>query len=197
MKKVLAIMGSERLNGHTRVLLDYILDEFYSRDIVEIVKLKKLNFNGCIDCRGCYQVPHCVINDDMVDLYKKIEECDEIILASPIYFNSVSSIMKKFIDRFQVYWSREYILKLDKLKEKMATIIMVGGAKKYNNQFIASELVYEHALRGINATKVRRIGISNTDGQMLDRDNIGLIEFLEEVYSGGMEEYTYNNEIES
>ena len=194
MKNILAIMGSENLNGDTRFLLDYILDEYYSEDLIEIVKLKKLDFTGCIDCKGCYKVPKCVLKDGMSDLFESIEGADEIIFASPIYFNSVSWKMKKFIDRFQVYWSREFILKMDKPKEKLATIIMTGGAKNYQSQFLGSELVYEHALSGINATKVRSIGISNTDKNLLDEDNKDLLDFLEDVYSNEIGEYTFKNE---
>ena len=54
----------------------------------------------------------CAVNDDMQKIYPRIVEASGIIVASPIYFMGVSAQLKAFIDRFQVFWSRKYILHL-------------------------------------------------------------------------------------
>ncbi|MDO5755176.1 MAG: flavodoxin family protein, partial [Tissierellia bacterium] len=134
MKKVLAIMGSERLRSNTAFLFRHVLDTYYREDLVQEVILKKLDFKRCISCYGCAKVPYCVVKDEMTKVYPAVEEYDEILFFTPIYFNSVSAISKAFIDRMQVYWSRKFLLKMEPLKAKKATVFLVGGAPHYENQ---------------------------------------------------------------
>lgn len=47
----------------------------------------------------------------MRPLYEAIETTNLIILISPLYFFSVSSRMKIFIDRCQALWAKRFVLK--------------------------------------------------------------------------------------
>jgi multimeric flavodoxin WrbA len=42
----------------------------------------------------------CAVNDDLKALLDKIEDCDAIILGSPIYFGEVTGEMRSFLERF-------------------------------------------------------------------------------------------------
>jgi multimeric flavodoxin WrbA len=39
------------------------------------------------------------VNDDLTPVLRKVEKADAIILGSPIYFGSVSGVMKSFMER--------------------------------------------------------------------------------------------------
>lgn len=52
---------------------------------------------GCNACR--YERP-CIQKDDFSQLIPKIKEADLIVFASPLYFWTISSKIKAFIERF-------------------------------------------------------------------------------------------------
>ena len=64
-------------------------------------KLWDLNFKGCHSCMKCKEGPdaRCVINDEMRQVLIDAENSDYIILATPVYFGTINSEAKAFIDR--------------------------------------------------------------------------------------------------
>lgn len=76
---------------------------------IDKVILGSLNILPCASCYCCGQGGNCAIDDDMRGLYARIKQSDIIILASPIYFGSVSSVAKTMIDRCQAFWAEKYM----------------------------------------------------------------------------------------
>ncbi|MCK4436553.1 flavodoxin family protein [bacterium] len=117
--KVLGINGSPRIGGNTDILLDKVLEGAKAKGArIEKVVLNTLKFSPCQECQDTRDDGTCLIEDDMQALYKKIEKADAIILASPIFFGSLSAQTKMMIDRFQCLWRAKYILKKDVFKRK-------------------------------------------------------------------------------
>lgn len=52
----------------------------------------------------CLEKGTCSINDDMTEIRKAIQETDILIFASPLYWGSVTGLMKTFIDRLFFYY---------------------------------------------------------------------------------------------
>ena len=55
-------------------------------------------------CRGCFccwfKTPgKCVIKDDMAEVISRLEGVDVLVLATPLYFDNISGILKNFMDR--------------------------------------------------------------------------------------------------
>ena len=112
MTKILGISGSPRRNGNTETLLDYALEgASQAGAVVEKIVLNELCLRPCQECAGCGKTAACVIKDGMLPIYKKVDSSDALIIASPIYFGSITSQLKMMIDRFQPYWIKKYILK--------------------------------------------------------------------------------------
>lgn len=131
--RVLGINGSPRIGGNTDILLDKVLEGARSKGArTEKVVLNNLKFSPCQECENLRDDGSCIIEDDMQPLYKKIEEADRIILASPIFFGSLSAQTKMMIDRFQCAWRAKYILKKDifKRKRKGGFISVEGSTRK-------------------------------------------------------------------
>lgn len=107
--KVLAFNGSPRKNSTTATLLNKALEGAASQVAeTEFIQLNQLSMRGCQSCfsckkRGGKSYGKCVLKDDMTALYEKIEESDGFFLGSPIYFGSVTSEAKMFIDRMFPY----------------------------------------------------------------------------------------------
>ena len=111
---VLGINGSPRIGGNTDILLDRVLEGAARQGgNTEKVILNDLKFCPCQECEDITGDSVCVIDDDWHEVYKRIENADAIILASPIFFGSISAQSKMMIDRFQCVWRAKYILKKD------------------------------------------------------------------------------------
>lgn len=110
MADVLIFLGSPRKKGNSEVLVEALC-----RGIVraggsyEIVRLSALQFSPCIGCGGCDKTGICVVEDQMTPLYEKITAARRLIIASPIYFYSITAQAKAFVDRCQALWNRKYL----------------------------------------------------------------------------------------
>ncbi len=112
--KVLGINASPRISGNTDILLDKALEGAKSKGAVaEKIILNKLKFVPCQECAEVTDDGQCRIKDDMQAVYKKIKEADAVIIASPVFFGSLSAQSKMMIDRFQCAWRVKYMLKKD------------------------------------------------------------------------------------
>lgn len=109
--KALVILGSPRQGGNTEILADQVIAGMEEGGVqVERVRLADYRFSPCIACGGCEKTGQCVIQDEMQELYRKIDAVDRLILVSPIYFYGVTALLKTLIDRSQAMWSRKYLL---------------------------------------------------------------------------------------
>ncbi len=98
--KLLAINGSRRKKGNTSYLIQSILTPADKGGAqTEIIFLGDYDIGACTGCEGCASSWECVIKDDFAQIVKKIDDADGIVLASPAYWYSVTSDMKRFIDR--------------------------------------------------------------------------------------------------
>jgi multimeric flavodoxin WrbA len=112
--RVLAFAGSPRRGGNSETLLDWVLDAIRKEADVEVEKipLDEANINPCRGCNACEVLNTCVQRDGMDTVHDKIISCNVLILAAPIFCMGINSQSKALIDRFQVFRSRKYVLKL-------------------------------------------------------------------------------------
>jgi multimeric flavodoxin WrbA len=103
--KIIAFNGSPRKEWNTATLLQKALDGAASQGAeTELIHLYDLNYKGCISCFACKTIGgksygRCAVQDDLADVFSKVEQADAIILGSPIYWGTVSGEMKSFMDR--------------------------------------------------------------------------------------------------
>lgn len=101
MKKILVVAGGGRPKGNTAQLVDaFVRGAEEAGHFVEKVSLLKTEVNGCLGCNACRYGKPCVQKDGFNDLVPKIKEADLIVFASPLYFWTISSKLKAFIERF-------------------------------------------------------------------------------------------------
>lgn len=126
MRNILVVVGSGNLNGNT----DVLVEAFIKGATESGHNIKKVNLNGdlqgCLGCGGCKKNGNkCVIQDKMQNIYPFFESSDTIVLASPLYFWSISSRLKSFIDRLYA------ISKDDKYPKKDTLLLMTSGSKGF------------------------------------------------------------------
>jgi len=108
--KVVAVLGSGRINGNSRKALEAAIGGLdKDRHEVETILLSKLGtMKPCVGCDGCRNAKRqCVVKDDLVEVIKKTREADAVIIASPVYYFGLNSMVKIYIDR--LFYSSEAI----------------------------------------------------------------------------------------
>ncbi|MGD8353926.1 MAG: flavodoxin family protein [Pseudomonadota bacterium] len=97
---IVALNGSRRKNGNTGILIRSILAPARKRGAqIETIHLGDYEIGACTGCEGCSGSWECVIKDDFAGIISMMDEAEGIVLASPTYWYSVTSDMKRFIDR--------------------------------------------------------------------------------------------------
>ena len=98
--KVLAISASPRRGGNSDVLCDeFLKGAAQSGHEVRKIRLAEKKIAPCAACYGCMESHVCARRDDMAEVLDALKAADAIVLASPIYFYSISAQMKAMIDR--------------------------------------------------------------------------------------------------
>ncbi|KAF0091696.1 MAG: iron-sulfur flavoprotein [Fusobacteria bacterium] len=159
--KTLVFFGGARKKGNTMRMVNYLLENIEGEK--EIVYCYDLKNSPCIDCRYCLKHKYCSIKDGMVDIYEKIEEADNIILAAPTYLYGAPGPMKVMLDRFQVYWAQ--VIRGDKPEVfvKKGAILVSGGGPRFENQFTGISLELADSLHVCNVTEVGRVLMDDAD----------------------------------
>ena len=108
MKKVLILEGSPRPNGNSCILSnEFARGAEEAGCNVEKIQLSRKKLSGCLGCNACYRNGGtCVQKDDMEEIRAKMLEADVIVLASPIYFYSMTAQMKTLIDRTYAFFNQ-------------------------------------------------------------------------------------------
>lgn len=98
--KVLMINGSPRVNGNTSIALNEMKKVFENEGIAaEIVNLGTSDVRGCIACNSCWKNGKCVFDDVVNETAKKFEECDGLVVGSPVYYASANATLVAFLTR--------------------------------------------------------------------------------------------------
>jgi multimeric flavodoxin WrbA len=126
---VLGLMCSHRRDGNTNDLLDAVLNRVAESPDVNVVKETLLDYKiGYVyDCKACSKEGSCVNDgDDMQHVMNRVYEADVVVFGSPVYFYTVSTCLKVFLDRMSCYyyWKADELGGVDKLygnfREKLA-----------------------------------------------------------------------------
>lgn len=98
--KVLIINGSPRKEGNTAHALHEMV-KIFKEEGIETVTLQvgHLDVRGCIACGKCRELGKCVFDDVVNEYAGEFEECDGIVVGSPVYYASANATLIAFLDR--------------------------------------------------------------------------------------------------
>jgi len=107
--QIISIYGSPRRNGNTALLMNEAVRGAQDGGAtVEKFVLRDLKMSPCLEIYACKDHGECAIKDDFQMLRDKILSAKGLMIASPIFFYSVSAHTKIMMDRFQSLWVRKY-----------------------------------------------------------------------------------------
>lgn len=176
--KVFGICASPR-NGTTEYVLREALKILESHDFeTEIFTCHAKDLKPCLHCDYCLENKKCIIQDDMGEVYKNLQDADGIILATPVQSGSVSSNLSIIMDRTRALEAIDYNL----LRGKIGMSIAVGGDRTGGQDFAHLSNVTYFMIHGIIPVSGGPFG-SNLGASFWSQDSID--EIKEDTY--GME----------
>ena len=192
MKKILIIQGSGRPNGNTSQLVSaFAKGAKAAGHEIEIVSLIKNEVKGCLGCNACRYGKPCVQKDCFNDIVPKIMEADLLVFASPLYFWTVSSRIKAFIERFYCVAQEDSdppLGRYEKYPEKDCALLMTAA----DNFF----WTFEQAVSYYKFTLVNYIGFHDKGmllaggcGDTNGKPQIDKTDYPEQAYKFGNEIY--------
>jgi multimeric flavodoxin WrbA len=136
--KVLTILGSPKVNGHTARTLDMFEENLAAMGHqAERVHVTDYRINGCLGCGACImkaEKPACVQKDDAISVFERILAADAVVYASPVYGFDLTAQIKSLIDRhFCLMTGLESGSISSVMKDKRVALLMTAGYPAENN----------------------------------------------------------------
>mgnify|MGYP001380957753 CR=1 FL=1 len=170
MSKILGICGSPR-KGTTETVLSAALEAAASLgpDIeTELLTLRGKTIAPCNGCGYCKKnKTHCIIDDDMRELFDKLLEADGFLIASPVYVHTVTPQLMAFFSRMRPIHHMFH----DAVNDKPAAAIAVGGTRNGGQESAVNTIIHLMMTRGMNIVS-NEIG-GYIGGKVWSRDKAG------------------------
>lgn len=122
--KILLINGSPRANGNTAIALHEMEKVFATEGVeTEYIQVGNKPIHGCMACGACANAGKCVFDDIVNEVAPKFEQCDGIVVGSPVYYASANATLVAFLDR--LFYSTSF----DKTMKVGASVVVArrGG----------------------------------------------------------------------
>ena len=173
-KRVLIVKGSPREKGNSAILAEQVADGARAAGAgVESFYLHGMDINPCDACDACHGTPYsgCIVEDDMQILYPKILGADAIVIASPVYWFTVSAQTKSFMDRCYALVDEDGYL----LSGKKYGIVMVyGDTDPFNSGAVNAFRTFQDGLRYVGA-EIEGMVYGSADAAGEIADNVELM----------------------
>jgi multimeric flavodoxin WrbA len=186
MVEIAAVFGSPRREGNTSTLLNHAIAG--ARDagasVTEIV-LRDLTMSPCLEIYGCKDTGQCVIKDDFRNVEALLQLTDGLMLASPIFFYTVSAHTKILMDRCNSFWVKKYWIEkksFDQQSYPRKGLFISVGSSRGKKLFDGAQLSIHYFMDALDMELWKSLlfrGIE-TEGQILNHTA-----FLDEAYNAG------------
>ena len=173
VSKILVVQGSPRKKGNSIALAEQIAKGAESVGAVaERIYLHDKNISPCQACYACQRPDSsgCAIDDEMQPIYKKLIDADCWIIASPVYWFTMSAQTKLFMDRcfaLQAY-------KKDAFTGKRIAIAMsYGDTDTFNSGCVNALRTFQDAFRYVGANMVGMVyGSAEKPGEIKSNQSL-------------------------
>jgi multimeric flavodoxin WrbA len=143
-KNILILKGSPREKGNSAILAGRAAAGASDAGAqVESIYLHGLDIRPCDACELCTD-GECVIEDDMQPLYPKLAVADAILLASPIYWFTITAQLKLCIDRWYGFQGHKW---KEVSHKQFGFILTYGDTDLYSSGAINALHMYETMCR--------------------------------------------------
>ena len=186
MAQIVAIYGSPRRRGNTATLLKHAVQGAVDAGAqVDEIILRDLKISPCLEIYACKKEGRCAIKDDFQQVVDQILSAKGLILASPIFFYTVSAHTKILMDRCQSLWVKKYWI--DKVpfgqwEPKRKGLFISAGATQGKKLFDGTLLTVKYFF---DVLDMELFGSLLYRGLDFEGDVLKHPEYLEEAYLAG------------
>lgn len=186
MEKIVAIYGSPRRKGNTATLLKRAVQgaRDAGAEVTEIV-LRDLKMSPCLEIYKCRDTGRCAIQDDFHKVHESIMAAKGVMLASPIFFYTVSAHTKIMMDRCQSCWVKKYWIDkmpLGKLTPRRKGLFISVGATRGKKLFEGAILTVRYFFDVLDMELWKSLLYRGLD---LEGDVMEHPDYLGEAYDAG------------
>lgn len=158
---ILVLNGSPRPKGNTSALVNAFAEEAqkYGHNVT-VRQIGNKDIRGCRNCDACRRTLNgeCIQKDDMQEILPLMRECEMLVIASPIYYYSLTGQTHCAIERM---YSFE---KLPKIKKAALFLTAAVGG------FTAAIQTYDDAI--IKNMNAQDMGIIKAVGSQAKSDDM-------------------------
>jgi len=186
--KIVAVYGSPRRQGNTATLLKKAVQGANDAGAqVEEIVLRDLRMSPCLEIYGCNKAGECRLKDDFQKARDQILACRGLMLASPVFFYTVSAHTKILMDRFQSLWVKKYWVEKTGQNQKNALrkgLFIAAGATRGKKLFDGMLLSLRYFFDVIDMELWKTLLYRGLD---FEGDVLKFPEYLDEAYQAGKE----------
>ena len=172
-RKILVLFSSPRKKGNSAALANQIIKGAASEGAnVEAVFLNGMNISPCQACYACQKKDSkgCAIDDDMQSIYPKLVECDTWVIASPVYWFTMSAQAKLFMDRcfaLLAYANNPFAGK------RIAIAMSYGDTDPFNSGCVNALRAFQDSFNYVGANIIGMVyGSANEAGEITSNVNL-------------------------
>lgn len=166
---ILILNGSPRANGSTAAMVQAFAEG--AREAgheVTIIPVGRKKIAGCLGCEYCHIKGEgkCIQKDDEEEVYKALEEAEMLVLASPVYYYTMSA-------QLQAALHRTYAIKIPKKVRQTALLLSSGSPDVYE----PAVKQYQLSVVGYYLVKDRGVMTVNEEDNPVEKNLDALREF--------------------
>jgi len=178
--EIIGVCCSPRKDKTTRQALEASLKA--AREKVEgletvVIDLAGKNINGCVACGKCKKELACSQNDDFIELIPILSnpEIAGMIVATPVYFQCMSSQCKAFLDRAVMFRRNGFVFR-DRVGGALAVGAFRNGGQELTVQAVHAVMLCQDMIIVSDGKPNAHLGgtlVSDAEGK-IDDDKYGL-----------------------
>ena len=153
IENVLVLLGSPRKNGNSSTLAGQIRKGAENMGAkVETLHLNGMKIRPCQACYACRKENSkgCAVDDDMQSIYPKLIESGAWVIASPVYWFSMSAQTKIFMDRCYGLFDASFTVN-PLLKKRIAIAMSYGDTDPFNSGCVNALRSFQDAFTYVGA----------------------------------------------
>ncbi len=185
---IIAIYGSPRRKGNTATLLKEAVNGAQDGGArVEELVLRDLKMSPCLEIYGCNKAGECLLKDDFQKARDLILASQGLILATPVFFYTVSAHTKILMDRFQSLWVKKNWVEQNRRDQQAFSrkgLFIAAGATKGKKLFDGILLSLRYFFEVIDMELWKALLYRGLD---FEGDVLKHPQYLDEAYQAGKE----------
>lgn len=134
--KILILNGSPRINGNTAAMVNaFAAGAEDAGHKIKVIPVGRKKIAGCLGCEYCHKKGKgkCIQKDDEEEVYKALNEAEMLVLASPIYYYTLSA-------QLQAALHRTYAIGIPPKLRQTALLLSSGAPDVYGPAIISAKV---------------------------------------------------------